>query len=383
MFHKVTLLFAVTSIVYAGESPISFGDGGVGVSFLGFKANAGIGSDGKLHAGAGTPWGAEAGAGIEGTASDESSGGLYAGATAGGGVSASAGLAGSISKGGSYGGSYAGASVGEKSVEVIKEKSVGLGGASSFSAEFKSHHYGGPVTKHVQVVKKPVEVGVVEVVHESVHHPAPPPPEVRPVTTVIQKTVIPNYEKKIIKVPSYEEKVVRVPTTVEKEIWVPAAPTVIEKEVHVEQPVVHQPPPTVVQTVETVPVVYKTKFHKRPFFRKHFSFGIGNGYAGGYNGGYNGGYSGGYSGGYEGDYSNYGGAGGSAGATYSASVSKTANPQLFNDIFNIPVSTLGAVNKLLTNAASGASGGGSFGFSKSINLSKSVGGGGYASASSY
>ncbi|KAL3265260.1 hypothetical protein HHI36_009474 [Cryptolaemus montrouzieri] len=358
----------LTVIGLANASPgfLDFSDGKIGVNFNGYHASAGLGSEGRLHAQAGTPWGAQAGAGAAGQTAGVNEGRLYAGATAGGGISAAAGLAGGVSGEGSYGGSYAGASSGGKQVEVFKEKSVSAEASGGISAAYKSHVVA-PVTKHIQVgvVKKPVQV---DVVHEvAVAAPIPvPPPEPKPVTTVIQKTVIPNYEKKIVKVPSYEEKVVRVPTVIEKEVWVPAPPTIIEKEVQVPQPAPPPPPPTVVQTVETYPVVYKTKFRKHPhfLFRKHFSIG------GGYGGGYDGGYAGAYT----------GNVGTTGGGTYAATVTKTANPEFYNDIFNIPVSTLGAVNKFLNGLSSGVSASGSVDVSKSVGVSKSFSAGGAVSA---
>nr|CAH7752288.1 unnamed protein product [Callosobruchus chinensis] len=279
-------------------------------------------------------FGQNARAGLGGNVgSGRSAGGLYADATAGGGVSAGAGLAGQTGPEGSYGKSYAGASAGRS---VYKEKVVSSLPAAQFQVEGAAV---APVEKHAElrpVVEKEVEVSAGPFVEKEVTK------EVKPQKTYIERTVVPNYQEKTIYVPSYVEKTVRVPTVVAQKVKVPVAPTVIEK-------TVNSPPENGDSDV---------------------SFLGGGGGEGSYE---NTGalYAGRFGSGDAGGYATAG-AGAQAGGDYSSSVTvrKTANPQLINDIFNIPISTLGAVNKLVSGIASGTSG--SVSIQKTASVSKSV-----------
>ncbi|VEN49105.1 unnamed protein product [Callosobruchus maculatus] len=351
---------------------ISFENGGIGINFLGFRARAGLGglltgnaADGGLFAEAGTPFGQNARAGLGGNVgSGRSAGGLYADATAGGGVSAGAGLAGQTGPEGTYGKSYAGASAGNT---IYKEKVVSSQPAAQFHVEAPA---GASVEKHAElrpVVEKHVEISAGPVVEKEVTE------EVKPQKTYIERTVVPNYQEKTIYVPSYVEKTIRVPTVVAQKVKVPVAPTVIEK-------TVSSPPEnanvdaSLTEEIAAHPVYFrKFKHHHRirPF-RKYVFLGGGNGDG-------NGGsfentgalYAGRFGSADGGGYAGVGG-GSQAGGDYSSSVTirKTANPQLVNDIFNIPISTLGAVNKLVSGIASGTSG--SVSIQKTASVSKSV-----------
>ncbi|VEN49106.1 unnamed protein product [Callosobruchus maculatus] len=322
---------------------ISFENGGIGINFLGFRARAGLGglltgnaADGGLFAEAGTPFGQNARAGLGGNVgSGRSAGGLYADATAGGGVSAGAGLAGQTGPEGTYGKSYAGASAGNT---IYKEKVVSSQPAAQFHVEAPA----GASEKHAElrpVVEKHVEISAGPVVEKEVTE------EVKPQKTYIERTVVPNYQEKTIYVPSYVEKTIRVPTVVAQKVKVPVAPTVIEK------------------TVSSPPE----------------NANVDASFLGGGNGDGNGGsfentgalYAGRFGSADGGGYAGVGG-GSQAGGDYSSSVTirKTANPQLVNDIFNIPISTLGAVNKLVSGIASGTSG--SVSIQKTASVSKSV-----------
>nr|CAH7752287.1 unnamed protein product [Callosobruchus chinensis] len=306
-------------------------------------------------------FGQNARAGLGGNVgSGRSAGGLYADATAGGGVSAGAGLAGQTGPEGSYGKSYAGASAGRS---VYKEKVVSSLPAAQFQVE------GAAVApeKHAElrpVVEKEVEVSAGPFVEKEVTK------EVKPQKTYIERTVVPNYQEKTIYVPSYVEKTVRVPTVVAQKVKVPVAPTVIEK-------TVNSPPEngdsdvSLNEEIAARPVYFrKFKHHHRirPF-RKYVFLGGGGGEGSYENTGalYAGRFGSGDAGGYA-----TAGAGAQAGGDYSSSVTvrKTANPQLINDIFNIPISTLGAVNKLVSGIASGTSG--SVSIQKTASVSKSV-----------
>ncbi|XP_012537422.1 uncharacterized protein LOC105837311 [Monomorium pharaonis] len=100
---------------------LQFTDGGIRVNFGGYHAEAGLGgllrgTGGGLYAKAGTPWGAHAGAGLGGQVGDTLGGGLYARAGLGrGGPDAAAGLGGRLdgrSANPIAGGLYAGATPG-------------------------------------------------------------------------------------------------------------------------------------------------------------------------------------------------------------------------------------------------------------------------------
>nr|CAI5868772.1 unnamed protein product [Callosobruchus analis] len=322
---------------------ITFENGGIGVNFLGFKARAGLGglltgnaADGGLFAEAGTPFGQNARAGLGGNVGS----GLYADATAGGGVSAGAGLAGHTGPEGMYGKSYAGASAGNT---IYKEKVVSSQPGAQVHIE---EAVAGPVEKHAElrpVAEKHVEVSTGPVVEKEVtkeekHH-----------KTYIERTVVPNYQEKTVYVPSYVEKTIRVPTVVAQKVKVPVAPTVIEK------------------TVDSPPENSDSDASY-----------LGGGYGGDNEGSYeNTGalYAGPFGSADGGGYARAGAAaegGAQSGGGYTSSVNirKTANPQLINDIFNIPISTLGAVNKLVSGIASGTSG--SVSIQKTASVSKSV-----------
>jgi len=226
--------------------------------FLGYRASAGLGG---LLTG------------------DAAAGGLHAEAGTPHGQAAAAGLGGALNSNVKSGGLYAGATA---------------GGDISASAALNG---GATLTKTKTIVTEE-------------QYP-------QPQTSYIQRTVIPNYVEKTVRVPTYVEKVVRVPSYVEKTVKVPVEPTVVEK------------------VVETPVKVYK------PHYRYH-KF-IGGGYGG------------------------YGGYGGNpyGSGNFQATISKTANPQLFDNIFAIPISTLGAVNNLLKGITGGVSG--------SVSVSKNVG----------
>uniref|UniRef100_A0A1B0FPR9 Uncharacterized protein n=1 Tax=Glossina morsitans morsitans TaxID=37546 RepID=A0A1B0FPR9_GLOMM len=116
MNMKTHLFILITCLVYAAfSSPqfLTFKDGQVGVNFLGYHAQAGLGGGqnqngllGGLHASAGTPWGQNAAAGLGGNVNGRASGLLYAGAQSSPDVGASTVLAGDTSMGG-FGGSEA------------------------------------------------------------------------------------------------------------------------------------------------------------------------------------------------------------------------------------------------------------------------------------
>ncbi|XP_076641224.1 uncharacterized protein LOC143352530 isoform X2 [Halictus rubicundus] len=124
---------------------IQFTDGGIRVNFAGFHAQAGLGgllggsqAGGGLHASAGTPWGANAAAGLGGALDGNNPtarGGLYARASfSDGGPSAGAGLGGVLGGNGSdpiRGGLYAGASTGSQSANTEPSTNAGSPGRAN------------------------------------------------------------------------------------------------------------------------------------------------------------------------------------------------------------------------------------------------------------
>lgn len=99
------------------------------------------------------------------------------------------------------------------------------GGATLIETTVEKHH----------IIEKPTVIAE-KVIDVEVHQPPPAASK----KIVIEKTVIPNYVEKTVRVPTYVEKTIRVPTYVEKKIKVPAAPTIVEKTISQEEvPVEH------------------------------------------------------------------------------------------------------------------------------------------------
>ncbi|KAL1489766.1 hypothetical protein ABEB36_013700 [Hypothenemus hampei] len=380
---KISIFFGLVTVITSSPVPngntevsgsatvglppfLTFKDGRVGVNFFGFKASAGLGglltgdaSHGGLHAEAETPFGQKAAAGLGGRVNGQgrSVGGLYAGATAGGGVGAAAGLDGvADGEGSSVGRSYAGASAGGVSKTVIKERfnSPPGGGEAKLSGSINIQKIPTLISKPPSevVVDAPIAPKVnsnveIEVVKEAVPIPK---------KTYIERTVIPNYVEKTIQVPSYVEKTVRVPTVVEKVVKVPAPPTIIEKEVPV--PEIRKEVAIEENVPSTTIIRTKTKLRRRPWLHIRKRVNINSNEIPKYGGvvvaepvssiSSEGGSNFGYAPKYY------------AGTT---TIRKEYNGNLFRDIFNIPIATLGAVSNLVGNIADGTSG--AFAVSKS------------------
>lgn len=179
---------------------------------------------------------------------------------------------------------------------------VDVGGSGSLSVSASISGSGG-AHKHEVVSEKVIDVEV------------PPAPEVKAQKTVIERTVIPQYVEKIVRVPSYVEKTIRVPSYVEKKVKVPVEPAIVEKTISHEQVPVED---VKVKTVVTKDLGYAADRHSRA----------------------------------RGDASVYVG-----GASHGEG--------FFDRIFNIPIQTLGAVNGFLNGL--GGSGHVSAGISKSFH----------------
>ncbi|KAF5282171.1 hypothetical protein FQR65_LT02868 [Abscondita terminalis] len=182
---------------------------------------------------------------------------------------------------------------------------VAGGGSLSFSGSFGGAGAAHKELKHEVVSEKVIDVEV------------PPAPEIKAQKTVIERTVIPQYVEKTVRVPTYVEKTIRVPSYVEKKVKVPVQPAVVEKTISQE----HVP----VGNVEAQGHVGKTVTIEKEYGltgdRGARGHGGGEFVVSGGGGGYGGGYGEGHIGGHGGGF--------------------------FDRIFNIPIQTLGAVNGLL------------------------------------
>ncbi|XP_046743212.1 keratin, type II cytoskeletal 1 isoform X2 [Diprion similis] len=313
---EVVLLAVFGLLVVTSAKPqdlgqfLTFKNGNVGVNFGGYHAEAGLGgllgggrTAGGLHASAGTPSGANAQAGLGGLLDGNgyTGGGLHASAGLGGSTKAAANIGGELSgQGVAQGGYFAGATAGGGAAAVEKQS------------------YG---VVQPSIVEQEVKVS-------------------QPVSDVqVQKTFnahvsqsVPNIASKSVETQVFQS-VPTVTKTVQTETVVPAQSDLVQYE-HVQK----------IKTRIT-PKKQKVPYWNAASADASASAGLN---AGAYGSGFAGGYGGGWGGGYGG--ANFGGAGygdASYGSRYY--VKSQPNSQLFDDIFNIPISTLTAVNQLLRN----------------------------------
>ncbi|KAJ8716596.1 hypothetical protein PYW07_003223 [Mythimna separata] len=175
---SIIILTVLVVQVYSAPQFITFSEGKLGVNFGGYHAGVGLGglaggkggTAGGLYAEAGTPFGPAARAGLGGAVDGNSgtAGGLYAGATAGGGINAAAGLGGAVAGGKSVGGGYSSAQAGGKSATAVLGGESGVSGSSGFSiSAHKSIGVPTTVVKETEISVVPVEE--VKTVHKSVY----------------------------------------------------------------------------------------------------------------------------------------------------------------------------------------------------------------------
>ncbi|KAH9630156.1 hypothetical protein HF086_004862 [Spodoptera exigua] len=157
---------------------ITFSEGKLGVNFGGYHAGVGLGglaggkgnTAGGLYAEAGTPFGPAAKAGLGGAVDGSSgtAGGLYAGATAGGKVNAAAGLGGAVAGGKAIGGGYSTAQSGGHTATSVLGGESGTSGSAGFSVSaHKSVEVPVTVVKETEISVIPVEE--VKTVHKKVY----------------------------------------------------------------------------------------------------------------------------------------------------------------------------------------------------------------------
>ncbi|XP_055626806.1 uncharacterized protein LOC129768893 isoform X1 [Toxorhynchites rutilus septentrionalis] len=304
----VAIVLALTQIASITAAPqfLTFKDGKIGVNFGGYHAEAGLGglltgnaAHGGLSASAGTPFGQQAGAGLGGLldGNARSAGGAYAGASAGHGVGASAAIGGSLDDAGGAGGTGA-----EAHAPGVHKKVVKLGqtnGAAPPSetilvSEVSPQHH--PVNTKKHVIKE-------------IHTDLETPLQADQPDHTVTKTV---YKKKFVshphKVTVVESSIGSSPNNIDLNRFFdfqaftniaagysnstpqkPSSTILIENDNHQIQKKVH----------------VKTRFDS-------------NGHTGG-------------------------------STITSTSSGATIGPNFWNDIFNIPISTLTAVNQFLNN----------------------------------
>ncbi|KAJ0183235.1 hypothetical protein K1T71_001211 [Dendrolimus kikuchii] len=164
---SISVFVVLVANVYSEPQFIMAKDDKLGVNFGGYQAAVGLGgflgggARGGLFAEAGTPTGQSARAGLGGAvgADGKSAGGLYAGATAGGNVKAEAGLAGGVAVDKTAGVGYATAQSGGH------DASAGLGGETSVTgstgftySKTKSFEVPTTVIKETKVSVAPAEI---------------------------------------------------------------------------------------------------------------------------------------------------------------------------------------------------------------------------------
>ncbi|XP_022828337.1 glycine, alanine and asparagine-rich protein isoform X2 [Spodoptera litura] len=174
----IILLTVLVVQAYSAPQFITFSEGKLGVNFGGYHAGVGLGglaggkgnTAGGLYAEAGTPFGPAAKAGLGGAVDGSSgtAGGLYAGATAGGNVNAAAGLGGAVAGGKAVGGGYSTAQSGGHSATSVLGGESGASGSAGFSVSaHKSVEVPVTVVKETEVSVIPVEE--VKTVHKNVY----------------------------------------------------------------------------------------------------------------------------------------------------------------------------------------------------------------------
>ncbi|XP_035786803.1 one cut domain family member 3-like isoform X1 [Anopheles albimanus] len=339
-FIAIALLMLVQCVLTVPVPQfLTFRDGKFGVNFGGYHAEAGLGglltgnaAHGGLSASAGTPHGQQAGAGLGGIVggNERTAGGAYAGATAGSGVGASAAIGGGLDGAGAAGGVGAESHAGGLSKKVVKLGQTNGAAPPTEVVISKQHGQGGNFERIDN-----------REYHKEVHTEVKaPPPHPAPPQHGFHKTV---YKKKVI---SHPHKVAVVQTSTHHD----GAPshgldinrffefqTFSNLGAQFAHPPLPPPPPP---PPAPAPIAYKTTIVKessfapvhyhqqQPSYEKEVHTRL--------------------------DSSNGHSAGGASTSTHVVA-SSTHNSNFWNDIFNIPISTLSAVNQFLNNKSGSGS----------------------------
>ncbi|XP_040155107.1 one cut domain family member 3 isoform X1 [Anopheles arabiensis] len=328
------LILVIVQCTLASPVPqfLTFRDGKFGVNFGGYHAEAGLGglltgnsAHGGLSASAGTPHGQQAGAGIGGLlgGNERTAGGAYAGATAGHGVGASAAIGGGLDGAGGAGGAGAESHAGGVSKKVVRLGQTNQGAPPTevvISKETGAHHQGN---------FERIDDHHVKEVHTELRAPAPQPaPEHSFRKTIYKKKVISHPHKVVV----HETHHTGGPPPLDLTRFFDFQSfTNLGAQFAHPAPLPPPPPPpaapivqkTFVKEVSYQPIQTPT-YHKEIHTRIDSS----NGHSGGHSG---------------------------ASSSTHVVASSTHNSNFWNDIFNIPISTLTAVNQLLNNKAGSGS----------------------------
>ncbi|XP_058169361.1 one cut domain family member 3 [Anopheles ziemanni] len=327
------LILAIVQCIQAVPVPqlLTFRDGKFGVNFGGYHAEAGLGglltgnsAHGGLSASAGTPHGQQAGAGIGGLlgGNERTAGGAYAGATAGHGVGASAAIGGGLDGAGGAGGAGAESHAGGVSKKVVKLGQTNHGAPPTevvISKEYGGNQHQGNFERIDHVKEVHTELTVPE------PHPAPAPAPAHGFRkTVYKKKVIGHPHKIAVVETSAHHDGPQPPLDISRFFDFQAFTNLGAQFAHPAPP--PPPPPPVVHKTFVKQTSYEP-IH-RPTFEKevHTRYDSSNGHS----------------------------AGGSSTSTHVVA-SSTHNSNFWNDIFNIPISTLSAVNQFLNNKAGSGS----------------------------
>uniref|UniRef100_A0AAG5D8K7 Uncharacterized protein n=1 Tax=Anopheles atroparvus TaxID=41427 RepID=A0AAG5D8K7_ANOAO len=332
------LILVIVQCIQAVPVPqfLTFRDGKFGVNFGGYHAEAGLGglltgnsAHGGLSASAGTPHGQQAGAGIGGLlgGNERTAGGAYAGATAGHGVGASAAIGGGLDGAGGAGGVGAESHAGGLSKKVVKLGQTNQGAAPTevvISKEYGGQH-GGNFER--------IDHHHVKEVHTELRAPAPHPAPA-PAQHTFHKTV---YKKKVI---GHPHKIAVVETTSHHERPQPQLDISrffdFQSFSNLGAQYAHPAPPPPPPPPAHGPIVHKTTFVKQASYEPTYTPTVQKEIHTRY------------------DSSNGHSAGGASTSTHVVA-SSAHNSNFWNDIFNIPISTLTAVNQLLNNKSGSGS----------------------------
>ncbi|XP_052873023.1 one cut domain family member 3 isoform X2 [Anopheles cruzii] len=318
------LIFVLAQCALSVPLPqfLTFRDGKFGVNFGGYHAEAGLGglltgnsAHGGLSASAGTPHGQQAGAGLGGIVGGNArtAGGAYAGATAGHGVGASAAIGGGLDEAGGAGGVGAESHAGGLSTKVVKLGQTNAGAPPTEVVISKQHGHEATFTRidNHDYSKE---------LHTELTAPAAHPAPEQSFTKT--KTF---YKKKVI---SHPHKVAVVQTSsfdggpspgldISRFFDFQAFSNLGAQYAH--PPLPPPPPPLPAPIVHHHKTIVKESSFQ-PTFQKEIHTRV--------------------------DSSNGHSAGGSSTRVVASS---THNSNFWNDIFNIPISTLSAVNQFLNN----------------------------------
>ncbi|XP_001663090.2 uncharacterized protein LOC5576988 isoform X1 [Aedes aegypti] len=335
MISKSATIFLVAAVLVQATCGLpapqwlTFRDGKFGVNFGGYHAEAGLGglltgnsAHGGLSASAGTPNGQQAGAGLGGLldGNDRSAGGGYAGATAGSGVGTSAAFGGSLNNAGSAGGLGAEAHAPGTSKKVVKIGQTN-GGAPPSETTLVHEAPPAPFATHTRFNDETNVRTKTKTVLKEVHTDLQAPPAIQPpahshTKTIYKKKVITRPHKVAIVESSYDNGAqggqISNNFDLNRFFDFQAFSNIASSYSH--------PAPPAPSSFNSVAQVH----HQDSEIQKEIHLNT-----------------------------RYDSNGHSGGSTHTHTVQAANNPNFWNDIFNIPISTLSAVNQFLNNKSAG------------------------------